>query len=515
MAAGHLCLVLHAHLPWCRHAGEAVTLEESWLFEAIWESYVPLLLMLDRLAGDGVPVRLTLSLSPVLLEMLADGHLMGRFRRHLDHLLALAEAESARDGPERAAADHHARHLAAVRDAFDHRCGGDLPAAFAAHARAGRLDLVTTAATHGYLPLLWPEPGAVRGQIDTARRTFRRHFGRDPEGLWLPECGYTPGLDGVLATQGVRYTFLEAHGLLHARPVPPHGVTAPARTPAGVAVLAREPELARRVWSAGTGYPGAPAYREFHRDLADRRDTGTPGPTGLKLWRITGRDRDAKAPYAPDAAARQADADARRFVQAVTAAVRRRDRDAPPVTLTCPFDAELFGHWWFEGPYWLERVFRHLAATDAVAAATPGDVLADAPQLPRVEPAASSWGEHGYHNVWLNTETDWLWPHLHRAARTMAILARDHAATPADTPAGRTLRQAGRELLLAQASDWPFMLRTGTAARDAEHRLGTHLGRFRLLADALRAGGVPDPRHLTAIEAVDTVFPALAPGTFR
>lgn len=523
---GCVILLLHAHLPYVRHPEDPGALEQRWLFEAIGECYLPLVEVLERLRRDGVPFALALSLSPTLLNMLADPLLRARYRTHLDRLVALADREVARTARRR---EHRAARM--YQDLWRHRrrqweaMAGDLPGALARLEAAGTVELLTTAATHAFLPLLAPVPAAVRAQVALAVAEFRRTFGRAPAGFWLPECGYCAGLEGVLAEQGLRYAFLEAHGLLGATPRPAHGVHAPAPTAAGVAFFARDPECSRQVWSSQEGYPGDFAYREYYRDIGWdlaleelaplQHPGGRRAPTGLKYWRITGPTAE-KEPYDPEAAAATAARHAGHFVwcriRQLAALAPAMDR--PPVVVA-PYDAELFGHWWWEGPQWLEQVARQGAAAGEFAFVTPSTYLAQygAPG-PAVAPADSSWGHGGFYDYWLNGENHWIWRHLHHAGRRMEALARQHGGAPPDSPAGVALRQAGRELLLAQASDWPFILRSGTVVEYARRRLAEHLGRFHRLQEALAGGAAPDSRWLAAVQGADACFPDLDPRVF-
>ena len=527
MARGYLALVLHAHLPFVRHPEHPSFLEERWLFEAITECYLPLLAVFERLVADGVAFRVTLSLSPTLVGMLRDDLLQRRYLAHLDRMLALVQGEVVRtrgDGHLHPVACLYRDAWRDARDRFEGRYGRDLTRGFERLESAGALELITCAATHAYLPLLRREPGSVRAQVRVALDSHAGCFGRRPAGFWLPECGYYAGLETALAAAGIRYFFVETHGLLNASPRPRAGVYAPVRCPNGMAVFGRDPETSRRVWSADTGYPGDEWYRDFYRDIGLDLPVEALGPylpegegrafTGLKYYRVTDR-AEPKAPYEPARAADRVRVHAEDFVRhcLATVAARAGTPDRPPV-ITAPYDAELFGHWWFEGPQWLEQVIR-LADRDSAGLAllTPSDYLARHPEAETVTPSTSSWGDRGYSEYWLNEGNDWIYPHLHRAARLMTRLAAAHLDEPAETLAGRALRQAGRALLLAQASDWAFVMRTGAAVDYAHQRIRDHLARFHYLAAGLEASNI-DPQRLAALEEMDRIFPAIDPSAF-
>lgn len=520
MARGHFALLLHAHLPFVRHPEHHHHLEEHWLFEAITDSYLPLLGVLRGAAERGSGFRLTLSLSPTLLCMLADPLLARRYLDYLQRLGRLAERVSKdlrADPVRRSLARYYSRRLDRLQRFYLEELGGDLIAAFAELEDRGLLELMTTAATHGYLPLLRSRPTAVRAQLRLARDHFRDTFGHTPEGLWLPECGYYPGLEQEVALAGFRYFILDAHALLRASPPPEYGVYAPVSADGAVAAFGRDPESAREIWCPDTGYPGHPLYREYHRDLGYEGDSDLladflpPGvsraPTGLRFHRVTG-SLGPKAPYEPEAALAQAARDAWRFLEQ-----RRRllgslsFRTRPPIVVA-PFDAELFGHWWFEGPAFLEALIRLLEEAPDIRPVTPGEHLRLHGGTGEVRPATSSWGEHGYNSAWLRPDTGWVYLHLHQAAGQLEQLVRARESTADPVGTSRLLRQAARSLLLAQSSDWTFQMGRGEGSAYCEARLRDQLARFRFLTGALRGGAIPE-EHLAAVEQMDNLFPNL------
>jgi 1,4-alpha-glucan branching enzyme len=377
--------------------------------------------------------------------------------------------------------------------------------ALAALARSERIELVTTTATHAYLPGLLSSPASIRAQLRLGLRGFEALSGLSPRGLWLPECGYDPRLEPDLAAAGVRYTVLDAHGLLLASPRPLAGVHAPVIGPGGVAFFARDPDAARDVWSRQSGYPGDPWYREFYRDvgfdLPEDALEGEIGPhgarvmTGLKLHRITGPGSH-KDPYDPGAAAARAGEHARHFLEKRTTIARDAATASAHPILVAPFDAELFGHWWFEGPQFLDQVLRGLDASaraGGLEATTLGGYLARFPEAAVAQPGASSWGEGGFGDVWAGPEAARLWRHVHHAERRVreAVLEARHA----DGARGRALDQAIRELLLLEASDWAFMLRRGEVAAYAEARVRAHAHR------AARLSGIATGQGTAADDA--------------
>lgn len=525
---GYVALLLHAHLPFVRHPEHPRFLEEHWLYEAIADAYLPLLEVLSALARRRQGPRLTLSLSPTLVSMLGDPLLQTRCLDYLERRTRLCEAEALRRRAEprlAALALGYRDRLVGLTELYRNRLGGDLVGAFADLARAGAIELMTTAATHGYLPLLRTQPAAVRAQLGVAQDAFEAAFGYRSTGLWLPECGYFEGLEAEIAAAGFQYTVVDSHGLSGALPPPARGIQAPVRVPVPgggeIAVFGRDPASAREIWSPAEGYPGHPDYREYHCDLGYALDPallqdflppGVPAaPTGIKYHRVTGGS-GPKDLYDPAAGALRARHDAARFIARRRAALTDTAPNRVPPILVCPYDAELFGHWWYEGPSFLAAVLQDLDAAPDLEPISLGRYLARHGTAEVARPAPSSWGEHGYNAAWLTQETGWVYPLLHRAAGELADLVALHLRTLRDTTMqdrqARILRQAGRSLLLAQASDWPFCIARGTGADYARSRLRDGLARFRLLAAAARGGSL-EPGRLAAMEEMDNLFPNL------
>ena len=516
---GYLSLVLHAHLPFVRHPEHDRFLEENWLFEAITETYLPLLQLLQGWQRDGVPARLTLTLTPTLCAMLRDPLLQDRYERHLGELLDLAGKEIHRTRWERPLyelAHFYHERFKAVRAAYT-ACGRDLVGAFGKLQEAGLLEIITCGATHALLPLLADHPPSLRAQVMVARDHYRSCFGRDPRGIWLPECAWATSLEDVLQEANLRWFVTDTHGILHANPRPRYATFAPIFTPKGIAAFGRDADSSRQVWSRQAGYPGDPRYRDFYRDIGFDLDLEyvrphLPAPgqrtfTGLKYHRITGSTA-SKQTYDRAAALRAADEHAAHFLEARLAQFRRLREviDRPPIVVA-PYDAELFGHWWYEGPEFIDALVRKACRDQKLfELITPGEFLNRHPTQQVAMPAASSWGEGGYWRVWLNEKNEWIYPHLQMAQERMSELAQRFSRP--DALQERMLKQAGRELLLAQASDWPFILRTGTSPGYATKRVKEHLLRFTRIYEQLSSGQV-DAEWLQQVEWRDNLFPEL------
>jgi 1,4-alpha-glucan branching enzyme len=476
--------------------------------------------LLDRLSAEELRYQVTLSVSSPLLTMLGDPLLKQRYERHLEQLIALTERELCRTATDRQlqqlARYYHERLVDTRR--YWRALGGDLVAPLARLQRAGYIELITSCATHGYLPLLAPQPAAAWAQIKAAVDLHHEVIGVAPRGIWLPECGYVAGVDQLVAKAGLRFFVSESHGLLHARPRARFGCYAPIfSADSGVAVFARDPQSAEQVWSRERGYPGDPAYRDFYRDIGfdlSQDDLGSlagldgrPRFTGIKYHRITGAG-EHKELYDVELARERARQHARDFVTKRFRQLAVLRAAIPQPIVVAPYDAELFGHWWHEGVEWLEQVLRQVAAAPAGAPSSIGlgHYLEkhDTHQVAR--PAQSSWGEGGYHRYWLDGSNAWIYPRLHLAAERMTALARQFVApTPLEQ---RALRQAARELLLAQASDWAFIIRTNTVVDYAVQRTERHLACFSRLVEQLEQGEI-DQAWLADCEQCDNIFPGV------
>ncbi|MBI3871387.1 MAG: DUF1957 domain-containing protein [Verrucomicrobia bacterium] len=518
---GYLAIILHAHLPFVRHPENERFLEESWLYEAVIETYLPLIQVMDGWLRDGMDTRLTLTLSPTLCSMLLDPLLQDRCGQRLDALIELAEKETHRtlwDRPYHPLAQMYFERLTGLRSTW-HHYGRNIVGAFRKFQEQGKLEIITTAATHAVLPLLSSHPPSLRAQILVARDHYRRCFDRDPSGIWLPECAYAPGLETALQEAGIRWFLMDTHGLLHGTPRPRYGVYAPVFTPNGVAAFGRDHESATQVWSRQSGYPADPRYRDFYRDIGYDLDldyvkpylpgTSGRGFTGIKYYSITGAQ--SKNVYDRKAALQVAADQAQHFLESrMTQLQRLGNIIERPALLISPYDAELFGHWWYEGPEFLDYFMRKTVYDQRVVRlTTPHEYLADNPTHQIVSPAPSTWGEEGHLKVWLNDQNQWILPHLDAAQTRMTQLVMRHPNPGPLTQ--RALKQAGRELLLAQSSDWPFIMRTGTSPDYAARRVRDHLMRFLALHEQLSTTRVDEAR-LSALEAQDNLFPDVNPG---
>jgi 1,4-alpha-glucan branching enzyme len=386
------------------------------------------------------------------------------------------------------------------------------------------LEIITCGATHGFLPLISTEESR-RAQVEVAVANYKKHFGRQPRGIWLPECAYESGVEVLLKEAGIEYFISDTHAILYGDPRPRYGVYAPVVCQNGVAVFARDIETSQQVWSADIGYPGDPVYREFYRDIgwdlpleylrphlhadANRRHLG------LKYHRISGRDvpQQNKQPYMPAQARERAAEHASHFIQErIKQAHKLRETfEGHPPLVVSPYDAELYGHWWYEGPQFMDFFFRKLHYDQSeIEAISPGDFLDSGIPIQVQQPSTSSWGENGYFKVWINEGNAWMYPYQHDAERRMTELANKFADSKSESGLNselttRILNQLARELLLAESSDWAFQIYKGTTVEYSSRRFQSHIHRFDLLAKMLESGEVNE-ELLDEVERRDNIF---------
>lgn len=520
MPKGYVSIILHAHLPYVRHPEHDNFLEERWLFEAISETYIPLINSFESLLDEGVDFRITMTLTPPLVSMLSDPLLQGRYIHYLEKLIELTEKEVYRTEhqPEinRLAHMYNAKYrsdLYTFRDKY--HC--NILTAFKALQASGKLEIIACAATHGFLPLMSVVPQSMNAQISIGVKSYESFFGQKPKGIWLPECGYIPSLEKALKDNGIEYIITESHGIMYASPRPVFGTYAPVVTPNGIVAFGRDIESSKQVWSSEEGYPGDYDYREFYRDIGYDLDfeyikdyISTDGKriqTGIKYHRITGKTSD-KHIYNPDWARNKAELHAGNFMFNREKQIGHlaEKMNKPPIVV-CPYDAELFGHWWYEGPHWLYTLIKKIYHDqDTYRLITPFEYMSENPIMQVSSPCASSWGYRGYNEVWLNSSNDWIYSHLHKSSELMTELANENEF--ADGIKKDALNQAARELLLAQSSDWAFIMKTGTVVEYAHKRTKDHIGRFNKLYHDIKENTI-DEEWLRDIEYKDNLFPEM------
>ena len=562
----YVTFVLHSHLPYVVHHGTWPH-GLDWLNEAAAETYLPMLRVLGELEQEGVALKANVNLSPILLEQLAHPTFRENFRDYLKQKVAAARQDEREFGQQ---GEKHSVELAQFWQRFYQErarqfdaLDGNIVAGFKHFYDSGAIEIITCGATHGYFPLLGTD-ASVRAQVRVGVETHQRFFGRKPRGIWLPECGYRPsgnwrypvsmngsgsgdafaraGVEQILAESGIEYFIVDTHLVestarftpyeLLAGDVPvaveieggeqrasfyyPYFADSPQRDQVRVAFFTRDPRTGIQVWSGEHGYPGDPGYLEFHKKR---------WPGGHRYWQVTHPrvDLALKTPYYQEAAYERTRIQAQHFSGVANAVLRYNVPPNPngtPPILTAPFDAELFGHWWFEGPEWLKHVAEEFAHPgNPLALITCGEYLDKYPPVGYVALPEGSWGRNGQHEVWLNPDTRFTWEHIYPAelaVQQMVSGGRWHGHEAAT----RLAKQICRELLLLESSDWQFLITTQHARDYAEKRFHTHLDQFRALMDAWRQFesthqlSAEAMQKLAEIERRDAVFPELTPEAY-
>jgi len=539
----------------------------DWLNEATAESYIPLLQVFNRLAAQGLTSGVTLGITPILAEMLAAATFRQEFNEYLDRKIQAAREDLVTF--EKLGEIHFASlarmwegHYQGLLRAYQEDFGQDLLKAFTGLMDQGILEIITSAATHGYLPLLGRDT-AVQAQVKQGVAAYRRHFGRDPKGFWLPECAYRPryrwvpplsnlatepvlrkGVEEFLSENGLDYFFIDSHLLKGGRAIgvykdrfealerlwerfasqyqerpeeedkSPYQVYLVSSAPESkrpVAAFTRDPKTGLQVWSGEWGYPGDGNYLDFHKKRY---------PGGLRYWEVTSAKADLadKQPYHPEWTTPRIQEQADHFVSMVVDLLTEfRQQHGRPGMVVAPYDTELIGHWWFEGPEWIYQVLSRFQAHTQVALSPGSQLLKEAAPRHVISLPEGSWGEGGYHWIWLNEMNDWTWRHIYLAEQEMEDLARLYAGA-SDPRLIDLLKQCGRSLFLLESSDWQFLISTFSARDYAELRVVTHRDDFKRLAAMVRRyaaeGDLPqeDWNYFSLCRERDDIFPDLEPG---
>ncbi|WP_026676724.1 1,4-alpha-glucan branching protein domain-containing protein [Fictibacillus gelatini] len=515
MKNGYFSFILHAHLPYVRHR-EANRLEERWVFEAMTETYIPLLWVLQE---QEQPACFGISFSPPVLEMLSDPVVQRRYVHYLENTEELIRKEKSLN-PSGMIADivrFYEKRYKKIRETF-YQWGQNLINGFKHYEAEGKIECFTTAATHAFLPYIQTKE-ALRAQIVHGILTFEKHFGKRPAGFWLPECAYTPGVDKILFEEGIRYTFVDEHTLKNGSPKPDREVGAPVYSSHGIVLFPRCEAISQEVWSSITGYPGDFDYREFYRDIVYDRDweyikphvhpEGFRTDSGLKYHRITGPTEE-KAYYVREWAENKAKIHAEDFIQTIEERLEKKKEECyPPHLITSPFDAELFGHWWFEGPDFLSSVLEK--GRGRIEFITPSEYInRHYRDLETIHAAFSTWGRDGYGDVWLNEKNAWMYRHLHKCEREIiSTVARYSTQEPLRK---RYIQQMIREWMLASSSDWAFIVDNDSATAYAINRFTEHIERFHKIYEQLKSNRISSSfiveyeKDYPFLETIDTTI---------
>jgi 1,4-alpha-glucan branching enzyme len=509
-----ISIVLNAHIPFIRHPEQADCLQERLFFEAVSDTYIPLLEMFDRLDRDHVPFRMGISLSSTLCHMLSDSHLLKRYLAFTDKQIEFGAHEL--QPPYNAlspAVKHFYNRMVDKRVLFTERYEGNLLKVFENYQKKGRLELLLTAATHAFLPFYTAYPEAIQAEIEVAIGAYRSQFGKNPQGFWLPEMGWAPELDSWLRSYNFAYTMVDTHGLVFGHPCAEKGSFYPAKTPAGVFILGRD-------FYAKEDIDALSSCSEY-RD--NRKDLGFELPSNLlKPFLGTQRGRGSTgykcrtrggAVYDFGEAEQKARDQARIFLKnrQTRLGEARTLMGKPPLCL-CAFDADDFGCRWYEGPRFLETIFRE--GTQDFQFMTPAEYLykQEPSSFQTLIPEFSSWGINGFGETWTDASNDWIYRHTTRALERMIEIS-DRFPDNSGLKE-RTLNQAAREILLSMASDWPGMLYRQENSVYARTQVESCLRNFTTIYEALGSNYI-STEWLTGLEKRHNIFPNINYRVFR
>lgn len=490
--------------------------EEELLFTAISETYLPLLSMFERLDIDSVPFKLSLVLTPTLCAQLADYDVQTRFVEWLDRLVALGEKEVSQlpeGSPRWIQAESCLERIRANRRDFVEFYKGDLLSAFRYYADRDTIELLATAATSTFLPHYADIPEAINAQIEAGLQSHRQFFGVVPDGFWLPAMGYSANIEQILLKYGFTYSVLDSHGLLFGKPLPVNGIFSPIRCQNGFVFFARD--FSSEAEILGTdGFINNGVYRNQDRDLAfeaaanELSDFIPLGKervaSGYKYWRrggSTGEDW-----YDKDAAIKQAKIDALSFVATRAEKLNKAETmlQSSDLSMTCTFDARIFGQLWHEGIFWLEQVFRAAAVSPDLQTAHACDLFSKKSSFQELVPFMSAATGTGYGENLLDTSNDWMLQYSRKACERMISLAERF---PDDNGfKARALNMAAKEVLLSMSLDWPIMLHDKTYPEYAEAQFKNNVLAFTTVFDSLGANSI-STEWLTNMEQEHPLFP--------
>ncbi|MCK4668307.1 DUF1957 domain-containing protein [Candidatus Dependentiae bacterium] len=564
----HFTFVLHSHLPYVLSHGKWPH-GTDWLNEALSETYIPLLNAFKKLVSEGISPNVTIGITPVLCEQLADEDFFGEFNEYLDVKIKVAQ-ENKKDFLELnethfvGLAEFWENFYSSIKKDFNDKYKKDILGEFKKLQDAGHLEIITCGATHGYLPLL-SEDTSVNAQIKAAIYSYERFFGCKPRGIWLPEAAYRPayewsppaehpskdwprlrkGVEEILFNNGIKYFFVDSHLLKGGEhvgvyidrfkilkelwkqfedgykiepedtekiPYLPYLVSSTGGMKS-VSIFTRDKETALQVWSGEYGYPGDGNYLDFHKKHY---------PGGLKYWRVTSPKADLadKEDYNVEYANNRIPEQASHYADLINDVLEKNCKDLPEdknVIITAPFDTELFGHWWFEGTSWIYHVIKKIHEQGKVTLKSAGDFLEENPPTRIVSIPEGSWGQGGFHYIWINKWTKWTWKHVYKAEYLMKELVKDKKWKD-DSQLLDLIRQLGRELLLLQSSDWQFLISTWSARDYAEVRITRHSEDFMKLHSIIeqykKKGKITEAQQkfFEMISIRDRLFPEVDPG---
>lgn len=533
MTKGYFAFILHGHLPYVLSHGRWPH-GTDWLSEATAETYIPVIQALDELVSEGRSPKLTMGLSPILCEQLSDNSFKDEFITYLQQKIEAAQHDAEefyKYGQKGmlSMAKYWETFYGQTMERFE-QFGRSILPEFRRLQDSGELEIITCGATHGYYPLLSRDE-SLQAQTKMAVKNYRHHFGCSPRGLWLPECAYRPrydwmppvpiegqsgsysrkGVDEFLSENGIDFFIIDSVLLKGGKSLgvyidrfdalkllwgqfekqyqprdedtkkTPREVYLISSTPEGkkpTAIFTRDPETGLLVWSGEHGYPGDGNYLDFHKKRF---------PGGHRYWAVTSSKADLadKIEYDRNRAMQRIPENASHYADKIEEALLSYyESSGKAGILTAPYDAELFGHWWFEGPEFLKHSLKNIEDNQSVELTFLSEHLDRTKPSKVISIPEGSWGQGNHHYIWLNKDNEWTWKHIYESEKKMSELARYWVEHPKqqDDKLEEMLKQLARELMLMSASDWQFLISTWAARDYAELRLSEHYEDFKRLA---------------------------------
>ncbi len=486
-------------------------------FEAISDSYIPLLQMFERLVQDQVSFKIGLVLPPVLCSMLDDEKIQKLYIDFLDKRIALGKKEMTRckDNPQALSiATATTEKNKEIKKSFVDDYKKNLLAQFVQFQKQGLVEILGTCATDIFMPYYADLPESLSAQIEMGLQSYKKCFGELPEGFYLPEFGYTPGIETIIRSYGYSYTILHSRSILLAGNPPENGIFYPVRTDNSLVAYTADPYIDEYIYSE-EGWSSNEVYRNENRDIGFELDLKKLTPvmeektarcsTGYKYWKKDFNDA-SEVSYDYEKASDQARNHALDFIQRKIELLSKAElyvKNADFVVSVCCIDENKIRRQWSEYLLWLEAVIRNAAANDLTLASC-GEILPKASSLERIEPYYSAGTGDGYGENLLSSKNCWMMRYVRKATERMVDLAERF---PSDTGLKTRLLNIGAlELLLAQSSTLAKMIDEEEDAEYAERRFRLAINAFTVVFDALGSNTV-STEWLTRLELMDNLFP--------
>ena len=487
------------------------------LFESISESYIPLLNMFERLEKDGVEFKLGLVLPPVLCSMLENPVIQELYVDFLDKRIALGKKELNRNKEDKKATaivERTIEKYKSLKNDFTQKYKSNIIASFAEYQQKGIIEILATCATEMFFPHYCDLPEAISAQIEIGLQSYKKSFGEIPDGFYLPEFGYSPGVEKIIRAYGYSYTILNARSVLLTDNIPANGIFHPVRTDNSLMLFTADPVVKELVENE-EGYLSASVYRNENRDIGFElepkrlapvlEEKSARCPTGYKYWKKDFAESDSVS-YDEKAALQQAQEDAQAFIDNRNECLSKAadcSKDVSFVNSVCVFDENVIRRQWSEYLSWLENVIRK-AGEAGLELAFCKKMVTKPFALDKIVPYYSAGAGNGYGENLLSSKNCWMMRYVRKATERMIDLAERF---PSDTGLKTRLLNIGSvELLLAQSSSLAKMIDANDDSAFADERFRFSINAFTSVFDALGSNTV-STEWLTTLENQDCLFP--------